>query len=179
MSNNYKEQKDKYLSKINMSDITFTDSTLEIIRERINYYMFLKNILKEEYITRLCNFNSEIQINIKIGNTVYKYFASNNALITYNDIIMVVDVDNLNKLVKTGKTEIDMSASFYIDIINNSIILGYIFMLGFNKKIKFNSINRLFPYVKKIVEMVFKENGVKINYDDHDVTEEPQEIEYC
>ena len=100
---------------------------------------------------------------VKIGNNILKFTLSNNGLITHNDISMIIHTEELYKKIKNGEKIIDMSdENIYGNIINNSIILGYIFMLGLNNKIHFYSLNKLYPFVKKIVEMVFIINNKDI-----------------
>ena len=167
MDPGYKEKKDKYLSKIDKAtEIKFTPNTLQKIKNIIEYNSFLKNVIKSNDISRGCSFNDELQIRIKIGDTAYSFIPYQKSLSTFNNISMVVELDELINNFKNGFADVDLSDDEkYGDIIQNAVILGYIFLLKLNRKIKFYSINKLNPVTKKIVQMVYEINKESIDID--------------
>jgi hypothetical protein len=156
----YKEKAIKYKTKTNylINSFNFSPNTIKLINEKITYYSFLKDVITSKSIERKCNFNEELQITIKIGDTNYVYHPSNKVLITYNDITMYWTID---ELIQNNSKEIDLSDPKYDEIIKNCVILGYIFLLKHNKAIKFFTLKKLYPFVQKIVQMVFENNKKK------------------
>lgn len=176
MEPTYKEKKDKYLGKINkLKSIQFTNPTLDKIKDQIDFYSFLKEVLKSTDISRGCSFNNELLIKIKIGDTTHTFTPYLRTLSTFNKMSMVIDLEELNTLINNGTTQIDLSDDDkYQEIIRNAVILGYIYLLRLNKKIRFFSINRLNPIAKAIVQMVYEINKHKAEETDEDIPPEDQ-----
>jgi hypothetical protein len=92
---------------------------------------------------------------------------------------MIIETSNLIDYIKKGTTELDLSdETRYNGLLTNNVILGYIFLLNLNKKIKFKHINVLNPFAKKIVQMVLDANNVvlptnEINEDDIEEDDSP------
>lgn len=165
MDQNYKIKKEKYNKKITeklASNITFNVETHNKIVKVIKQFNFIKNILKKKHIMRTCTINNDLQIIINIGESVMKYTPYRNGIITFNDIVEMVTTDELLDSLKVGDNELDLLANEYENIIKDAVVLGYIFLLNYEKKIKFYSIKNLNPVTKKIVEMVYKENDLAI-----------------
>jgi hypothetical protein len=168
MELDYKLKKNKYHEKIEkkFNSITFTPETIVIISSLINYWSFLKEVLKANNISRGCSLNNELQIRIKIGEIIHIFVPNYKTLVTYNDVSMMVELMELINNINNGLVILDLSdQSKFHGLLSNAVILGYIFLLNLNNKIKFKSINGLNPFTKKIVQMVLEVNKMEIPVD--------------
>ncbi len=182
MEIDYKDKKDKYYEKIEKleSSINFTPETVTKVINLINHWDFLKEVLTINDVKRGCSLNNELQIRIKIGDKIYIFVPNYRTLVTSNDISMILELMNLENRLQKNETMFDLSNDAkYKGIINNAVILGYIFLMRMNRKIKFKDIKHLNPIAKKIVEMVFDINKVAIPKEVEESKEVDDEVDKC
>jgi len=165
------------------NNFTFNNETEEKIKKVIKYYEFLKYSLNKNTIELNTNMNDTIVIEIKIGdNYMSQLVPYNNALATDKNLTSFDKIDKLteeiqnqeiqnqetqNQEIQNQETQnqetqnqetINMNDEMYDDIINNAVILGYIFLQKLNKKIGFCSLQKVNPVFKKIITMVLELN---------------------
>jgi len=146
----------KYKKKYEIINIPknfiFDEKTINIINEQINYYSFLKSTLKEENIIKIYD-----SIIITIGENKFRYIKDSNCLISYQDIPMILLVNeilkNTDNTIKLYSDDVKKN-TIYLGFIKNCVILGYLYILNYSHIIDFNCLDDLNPITQKIVEMV-------------------------
>jgi len=144
------------------NNFIFDEKTICIINEQINYYSFLKSTLKLENITKISNINGITEINIKMGENVFRYIPYNHCIISYQDIPMILLVKNMleftpDKIISlySELNSVELNST-YLNFIKNSVILGYLYILNYSHIIDFNCIDDLNLVTQKIVNMVYE-----------------------
>ncbi len=179
----------------------FTQQSKEKIIKIIKHYDFLITTLQPDDVNKYYNYEGEPQINIMLGNSSYLFSVYMNTLINRNDMSMILKMEKLfsnisNKLkkenvsfdiinlIKSDSDDSDESDNAYINIIKNAAVLGYIFIKKLNKNIQFNSLKKLHPFIKSIIEMTYSVNSIQIpidedpKNDDNDNEDEDNEDKY-
>lgn len=140
----------------------------------------VKEVLKANDISRGCSLNNELQIRIKIGETIHIFVPRYRTLVSYNDVSMMVELMELINNINNGLVILDLTdPSKFNGLLSNAVILGYIFLLNLNKKLKFKSINGLNPFAKRIVQMVLETNKMEIPVDKDEYDNEEDSPTNC